>query len=275
MNRDQVEALVAGIQLPKSNVYYEASSADGFAFLGAARARLGLDCSSELEAIEDRDFCLNAAQTINKTQTRLPADTQYVYTLWACCELVREIAHSRHLGRVMSTLESIGSYPDGMARYCTHEIRYKVPNVTSAAASLFAFAGNIDRAEALVALLRARQRGGNWSYSVQGPGGWKASGVEDSHHLAMMIYQLRQVQMACGVPTADIVGLALAELKRINSPRIAANVVGWSIPMVHAATMGLDNDLAARSLRATLRTSIRHPNFRVRALSAWALTRWL
>lgn len=136
-----LKTMVGSVPYPYANKYFESDSADGFAFLGCARQVLGLDTDYCREAIEKRSFTLNARQRIKATNIVAPATNRYVYTLWPCVEFLHARGEHETVGKLMDIVEDIGVYGNGMVRYCSHEIDYVVPNVTSACAMLYATTG--------------------------------------------------------------------------------------------------------------------------------------
>lgn len=264
--------MVSEICYPEKNEYFESTSADGYAFLGYARSTLGLNATYCREAIRERNYTLNAEQRIKATGITVPKTNMYVYTIWPCVEFLQLSEEHDIIKDLIHIVDEIGTYKNSMVRYCSHEIGYVVPNVTSAAALLYAMAGQSDRSAALIDVLRSRQAQGNWYYEI-----WpsaKKYRMEDPYHLAMMVYHLRQVQRLADIDLSDIICNSLPILQRLNTKRLQKGSLGWGIPMLYAATLGLDNGLAYRALSAMMgRNGLWHKNFRVRAISAWALVK--
>ena len=201
----------------------------------------------------------------------VPEDANYVYTIWTCTEFLRALRNLDSTRWLMCILEDIGMYKNGMQRYCSLEIDLEVPNVTSAAALLYAWDGQIEIASRLVDLLRMRQIDGNWWYVIHSTG--ETYKPEDSFHLAMMIHHLREIQRADGIQTNDLITDALHALAALNEPELQPGSIGWGYPMIYLAAVGLDKSLARRAYVATLKQGLTHENFRTRALSAWALVK--
>lgn len=261
--------IVDNVKFPETNVYYEHDSADGFAFLGCARAKVGLDWAACYEAVDSRDFCLNAEQSINKIT--VPFYNQYVYTLWACIEFLDLINKGEIIGELVRRVDDIGQYPNKMMRYCSTEVEVVVPNVTSAAALIYSMVGKKDKSKELVQVLREQQVDGNWRYYNLRTN--KYTRVEDSYHVAMMVYHLKKLQRISGINTEDIVLNSIKCLNKLNAKKLKLGSIGWGIPMLSVATKGIDAKLYNRSFNKTLTESIKSENFRVRAISAWALTK--
>jgi hypothetical protein len=264
-----IRGVISDIKFPETNIYYENDSADGFAFLGYARSKVGLDYDYCFEAISERNFCLNRSQTINKVIT--PTDNQYIYTIWSCVEFLLFINQFDAVDDLIKIVDGIGQYPNGMMRYCSTEVSIIVPNVTSAAALIYSMTGVQDKAEELVGVLRNTQIEGNWQYYNLRTN--KYTRVEDSYHVAMMVYHLRETQKVSGIYTEDIVLKSVKCLKELNRKNLQSGSIGWGKPMLYIAIKGLDDELCVRSFNAIINESLDHSNFRVRAISAWALSK--
>lgn len=267
--RLQISDVVRRITLPRTNVYYERSSADGYAFLGYARKKLGMDPGECRKEVLRRKGSLGKAQRIRAT--RVPANTKYIYTMWTCAEFFRATGDAQWIQEMLLTVNRIGCYDSGMMRYCDREVWYEVPNVTSAAALLYSMGGRADLASALLQVLRRRQTDGNWRYRLLPEGATGA--FEDSYHLAMMVYHLRELCRITGLDVSDMTSHAIDTLRRMNAEVLQGGTIGWGIPMLFLATVNLDSELSGRALSASLSCAICNSNFRVRALTAWALTK--
>lgn len=260
---------VNDIKLPDTNIYFENSSADGFAFLGYARAKAGLGCDYLYDAVKKRNFCLNSSQTIRKVT--VAADNQYVYTIWVCIEFLSLINKDDDIEDLISRVDAIGQYPNKMMRYCSTEVHYLVPNVTSAAALIYSMAAQKDKAIELVQVLRDKQKGGNWEYYDLRAN--KPVRFEDSYHLAMMVYHLREIKRISGIDTEDLVSKSIVCLNKMNAQELQGGSIGWGIPMLYVATKGIDDKLNKRAYNGLMSESINNTNFRVRAIAAWALAK--
>ena len=158
---------VSMMKFPQANIYYEKDSADGYAFLGCAYEALEIDSSKCFKAIKERNYTLNSKQIINGAT--VSKESKYIYTLWACIEYLLLSGNKEEARNLMGHVEKIGSYPNGMYKYCSDEINLIVPNVTSAAALLYSYFGNYEKASGLVSVLRVHQLdGGNWNYITGG-----------------------------------------------------------------------------------------------------------
>ena len=271
-----IERLIASVSLPNTNSYYENESADGFAFLGAAREIVGLNSEECYMEVIKRNYTLNAKRTIAPTGAIVDENTQYVYTLWSCIELFSLLKDEKKNNLLCKTVDEIGKYENGMMRYCTTEIRYLVPNVTSAAAYIYSINGEYDKAAELIEVLEKEQcRNGNWQYKILDKQTNKPSShkYEDSHHLAMMIYHLREVARLVNIKTDQIVNKALLHLAGMNKIRLQAGTIGWGIPWLYLATNGIDLGLSKRAYDETISKSILNPNFRTRGVAAFCLAK--
>lgn len=212
MNKSKLSKLVQNIAYPKIDTekYFEWHSADGFAFLGAAKAILGLDFQQELVEMRTRNYCLNYENYVGGKL--INANSQYIYTLWACSEFLRaaidaEKYHKRihlenELKRLFEKVRQIGIYPTfRMHRYCDQECNLIVPNATSAASLIAIFNNNIEYSALLLfGLYDNQQPNHNWDYikitdemeTIQ------KIKQEDCYHLAMIIYHLQEISSILG-----------------------------------------------------------------------------
>ena len=277
--------LVGSVQLPTTNIYHELLSADGYALLGCARARVGLD-PAECEAkVRELDCGLGEPLRIRNIPTS--ADNRYVYTMWACSELYEQTGDGAMLGELADRTTDIGAYAGGMYRYCADEVFYLVPNATSAAAAIFGKAGRWERAaEALVALQRHLKGHGilyaDMDKQLQ-PTKWPRR--EDDFHLAMMAYQVREtvarLTAAGELPNNDVLTME-ADLACQIVPMRSGSAAGWNAgpvlpwgyPMLYALLRNSGHALEPELRKSVLGINgLMHPNFRVRAMAAWAVTR--
>lgn len=263
---------VNNIKPPAGSTYFEDTSADGFAYLGYARASLGLDCSEFRTAITERNYTLGASRRINATGREVNKNTKYVYTMWACIEFLRQIGDEETVNSLVREVEEIGKYGCGMQRYCDTEINYVVPNVTSAAALISAYAGQTEEADKTLNLLRSCQRDGNWDYYIyEKDGSRRASGPEDSLHLGMMIYQIREAGKILSQDVSDMLDPAVERLVALNKGKIADSSIG-NASAAYLATYGTGLPLEESS-RAGACKLLTHNNFRKRAFAAFSLTK--
>ena len=265
---------IKDIKFPSTNVYYEQDSADGFAFLGYARLRYKFDALSCYQEMCKRNFRLNANRTISHTKAKVSKDNHYIYTIWACLEFLIELKASNEIEFLMGIVDKIGTYSQGLTRYCIEEMYYVVPNVTSAMALLYAYQGRQEETGRLLGVLAEYQtEEGNWYYRDSRT--WKTyPKQEDSYHLAMMIYHLRKIRQLIHIDKISIdkmINKTMELLKKMNKNKLSPGSIGWGIPMLMVASKGLDDDLYKRSYDQTCKESLQHENFRVRGISAWAL----
>lgn len=276
MTKSQITKIVSGIRFPKSNIYFEKCSADGYAFFGYARKFLDMSCNDCFKKIINRNFSLGAANKIRKV--KLSAENIYIYTLWTCAEFLFVLKRFDILEKFREYIDGIGQYENGMFRYCKEECYYVVPNATSAAALLYGHLGVHDKSKELIDILRSEQLyNGNWQYYILNKHEKfrirRRFKEEDSYHLSMIIYHLRELERLYKIDTLDIVEKSLVRLSKINDFVIKTPSVGWSFPMLYLATKGIDNKLSKKALERMLGLSINNSNFRVRAISAWALVK--
>jgi hypothetical protein len=263
-----IKTIISKIKHPFDNKYYENDSADGFAFLGCAKVIVGLGHEQYLKEIKDRDYCLNAAWHGEK-------DTQYTYTLWCCIEYLIEAEQKSVLKDLYQRLDNIGIYPDGYMRYCSEEINYRVPNVTSASALISVYREDFESAEKFVKLLRDDQVDGNWKYCKLDNTliGGKDTVIEDAYHLAMMIYHLKKIESNSSIITRDITEKAILAIKNKNYAGNGKGKIDLAASMIYLASIGFDSDIESEYLKKTLECSVNHSNFRTRAMAAFCLAK--
>lgn len=252
--------------------YFAKTASDGWALAHAARELLGVGKSFAEDVRPFIKGCgLGAPYSINGVA--VPANAVYTYQLWAVAEYIKarygnEASEERDY--IIEQVRRIGCYPNGWWRYCSTETGYIVPNATSAAANLFAWAGDTHAAEKLMHVLAANQVCDNWRYQ---PGGH----AEDSMHLALMIYQLTTMRDLDGShiePPTQMIYRALAGLVRLNRDELQPGSIGWAPPWVMLAMYGdfVGSDLFGQAHEATVGL-LEHENFRTRAMAAFCLAK--
>jgi len=260
--------IISKIVFPTSNCYFESDSSDGFAFLGYARAFFGLDYNNCLNAIQEKKYRLGAATKIKKIN--VSKHNLYTYTLWPCTEFLRLTGQHNKVDNLMLSLDSIGTYSNGLMRYCSEEIDYIVPNASSCAIYMYTLYGKRDLAFSIVNALKSVFHNGNWWYSNKN-GLLKYK--EDSFHLAMIVYHLRESNRLFGMGLEKIIESCVLELQKMNNKSLSGGSIGWGIPMLYPAVVGIDDDLANRAKEKILKESINNKNFRTRAYAAWSITK--
>lgn len=258
------------VAYPKTNVYYENDSCDGFAFLGAAKAIKGDNWKDCLKQVINRKYRLNGDWKIYNTS--VDSTCIFTYYAWVCSEFFNEIGKS--IDTLIILIDSIGTYPSGMQRYCDRETFYEVPNVTSAAALIYARVGKFQKANTLLSILEQKQlANGNWQY-------WyldnnlkeeKAGVQEDCYHIAMMLYQFQELRKFNEIRNIDkmyIKTLYLLERMALQN-KMCLGSIGWGIPMTYLTIKNIDDN---KYKQKTIQF-LNHSNFRVRAISAWALSK--
>ena len=281
---NDIRKIVEQVKLPKTNMYYEKDSADGYAFLGYARAKLGLDYEFCYEAAKERKFTLGAAQKIRGFS--VTGKNMYTYTIWACIDFLNYTHKKEDINQLMKVVDRIGNYPFGAFRYSTEEFYLMVPNVTTAAVLMYSMGKQEEKAlELLDVMEKTQQKDGNWYYkeineylSVK-----RLGKKEDCYHMAMIICQLIDAKEYLCSPAIDpIIERAVGFLKQSGDRCHLCNgldgwlcpgTVGWGVPMLYRAIRRFDEGLREITLEKTKAYCIGHSNFRTRAISAWALTR--
>ena len=268
------------------NAYYEWSSADGFAYLGTAKALNALDYTSCLEEVNKRNWRLKSSISINGNKTT--ENNKYVYTLWTCAEFFDTINDVDSLNKIAAEVYSIGTYPSGKVRYCSEEVYYVVPNVTSAAILVYTLVGNKSLATKLLDILQDWQsKNGNWHYYTldHNLNQIRIKTKEDCYHVAMIIYHLREANRINPELNVDSVVSRSIDFLMKDKPRckicrrskgiswLCDGSIGWGVPMIYLATKGLisrEKEDIAKKLTCEY---LNHANFRVRTTAAWALAK--
>lgn len=265
--------LIKNIKFPQTNKYYELDSADGYAYLGYALKKIGEDYSECMTKVIEKKYRLNADKTV-PTKKRVFKDTNYTYTISVCMDFFNIVEDKKTLNELYEIIKNIGFYENcDLFRYCDTEIEYGVPNVTSGAAYIFAMMGDVENCMKCVNYLRKNQQNGNWFYYLINDKVTKLKIKEDSFHLAMMVFHLRMVEKLLNIKTDDIYLPSIDELKIMNKKILSPGTIGWGIPMLYLATKGIEENLNKRSYNEIMKKSINHPNFRVRGLTAFCLTK--
>ncbi len=260
---------VREVKLPMGNHYFESVSADGFAFMGMAYHNSGLPTDHFCNEIEKRRYTLNGNHKI--LSTRLSPEVIYLYTHWVCYEFLR--LTGRDTTHLVDNIKQIQRYPNGWHRYCDVEINYVVPNVTAMAALVYT-ENNDPTGEELINLLRQTQINGNWYYLRNG----KQIKTEDNYHLGLMLYCFYRLGLTDNMVKKSLRAYVNTE-KILNPGR-----VGWGIPVAYLiytlygskiqkiiGKKEYDYRVKIYKENATMFAK-EHINFRVRAISAWALT---
>jgi hypothetical protein len=267
-----VNKFVSEIKFPESNIYFEKVSADGYAFLGFARTKCNLNYNNCLNKIIENKFSLNSNHSIKGIN--VTKNNKYVYTMWTCCEFLYQIGKKDLILSLGKEIDKIGTYDNGMYRYCLEEVFYLVPNVTTAAALIFSYNGEFEKTKNIIKSLYNydREHGLQYFFLNSLLKLDRLGQKEDAYHLAMMAYHLVTIEKISKINTRNLYLKIIEDLEKINVRRISPGTIGWGYPMLYAATKGSNVELEKRSLSATLKCGIHNANFRTRAMSAWALT---
>lgn len=274
-----IRLLIENLKMPTDNKYFEKSSADGYAFLGAARAILNLPSKQFKKEVIDRNLSLNAQHRINKR--KLPQDTSYTYTLWTCHELARELGGAL-MARILKEVKEIGRYDTGWQRYCSNEIFYTVPNVCSAAALIYHDNREMKLAKELIDFLVKEQIDGNWHYHQidRKDGTLTIARVEDKYHLAMMLYHFSMMKSI--VPKTMLKKTLRTFVE--DGKWLSDGSVGWGVPLTCLVYHVWEDEIRSMMTMEELRNRqeisgnktieyLFHENFRVRAISAWVIAK--
>jgi hypothetical protein len=227
----------------------------------------------------ERNLILNKRNRVNVA--RCSENNLYTYTLWICYEFFKQLRFKYLTDKIFEDIKSIGSYENGWQKYCSEETNYAVPNVTSAAALVFNECGELDRAKKLVNLLESSQENGNWSYQYFKEEKWEKMKLEDSFHLGLMLYHFYRLKFL--IYKKEIVLKSLINFSD-KEKWLSSGSIGWSIPITFLIYNLYKNELLTilgeeklnkrmLILDKEILTSLQHTNFRVRAYSAWCLSK--
>ena len=276
-----IKKLISEIKFSETDLFFENSSADGFALLGSAKQKFGVDDSDCLVKVLERNLILNGRNRVNTT--KCTKNNIYTYTLWVCYEYFKQKRYEYLTNKILEDVKSIGCYDNGWQKYCYEEINYIVPNVTSASALIFIENGELAEAQRIMDLLEEEQYMGNWYYQQIKEGDWEKTKLEDSFHLGLMLYHFYKLR-----PVLYRKEMVFNSLKNFSDKEkwLAPGSIGWSIPMTYLIynlyKSELSEILGTNKLKNRLDildnqvlVSLQHKNFRVRAYSAWCLSKIL
>jgi len=149
-----------------------------------------------------------------------------------------------------------------MKKYCTEEINYLVPNATSSSALIYAFNNEFEKTKYLIDILEKNQnKNGNWNYHHELNS--KLNKIEeDSLHLSMIIYQLKEIKKITNINTDDIVNKSLKCLKSLKHNYWKWN---WGRGMEYLITQNQS------LLDEIICKGIHNNNYRIRSMNIWSL----
>ena len=265
---------IQNIKLPATNVYYELTSADGYAYLGYALSKINTDYQKCLSKMIENNFTLNADKLVRNV--KVFKETNYTYTLSCCLDFLNAANERKTFDKVFDIFRGIGFYKnDDLYRYCDTEIYYGIPNTTSMAAWMFALTGDTENCKKCLSFLSSTQKqNGNWNYyDIKNNNLKELPLQEDSTHVAMMVTHLRLVEVLTGIDTSALYLKSIKMLENHNSHKLDGGTIGWGVPMLYLATKNMNTDLNKRAYQETVQGGINNKNFRVRACSAYCLTK--
>jgi len=261
-----INRFIDKLGFPTSNLKFEKTSIDGYAFYGWARANIERNTRDIELKIENFVYGLNDVHSIRGIS--VPFDDPYVYSCFPAFGFYKSIGREDKMDDIIRTLDDIGRYDNGMMRYCKTEIDYLCPNVTPLAALMYKVVERDSDAEELINALRDNQcEDGNWLYISPSDG--VSYGKEDSMHLCMMIYALRETG------SHDVADKAMEDVLRRNAINIQGGTIGWGFPWLALITVGVEDykklHSDAREKTIDMLRS-KTTNFRTKAMSIWALS---
>ncbi len=269
-----INNLIESIKLPKTNDYYEKSSADGYALLGYALKKINSN-RDLLDEVVNRNFSLNSNYNIRNI--KVSKDNQYIYTIWLCLEYILLLDQDQIANNLYQRVLDIGIYSNGMARYCVEETYYIVPNVTSAMALIHCQFNNFEESKKLINVLRETQYKNNWCYyDIKGKNYIKLKKFEDKYHQCMIIYHLQEIKKYDKIYVDDIIDRTIKpymKYKKIADIKDIGKGLPWFYPMFTLIIEDYNNTLFEQGVNLLKKKYIKHNNFRVRAFSAWVLSK--
>jgi len=268
------------VDYPKTNVYHEKDSADGFAFLGLANFYSGKNYSQEAIEIINRKYTLNAENKFKISGKTLSKEANYIYTLWACFKFFSIINDQTNVAEIMERVALIGCYPQNcLMRYSDEECRIVVPNATTACIEILS---ELDPTgtpikKMIEALSLAQRDDGNFNYYLLDENAENIERefrVEDCYHIAMMVFQLKN---SLSYLSGDLQKKAEQIIDKLKvayhngcplcgGKKFCHGSIGWGAPMSLLA--GLKIDESKQIAEFELKNN---SNFRVRSMCAYAL----
>ena len=182
---------ISEIGFPEKQDYYQVTSVDGYALLGAAKALLGMDCLAEAgivfngEAIGLRDSYAIQGQHFD-------GYTEYLYSCWVA-SIFAELYDRKYLQQIKDIVGKFTLYTDGIAynaiSYTYPDCNYIVPNVQAMAYDLH-YAGY-----RCLKWLEKNIHEGNWRYGFRQENHF-IERKEDIPHLGFICLALRNKPLA-------------------------------------------------------------------------------
>ena len=89
----------------------------------------------------------------------------------------------------------------------------------------------------------------------------------------MIIYHLKELKSISDIPLDSIIDKAFKCLLESCQDDIPRGSIGWGVPMIYVVSKDIDKRVHSMASDILFKESLVHPNFRVRAMSAWALSK--
>ena len=257
------------ITFPSTNILYEKDAVDGYAFLAYALAYFDLDYEKAQEEVFKRFGTISSSRKHYKTI--VPASDLRTYQSFPTFEFLNFIENDK-IEQIHSNLDKIGTYSNGMMRYCGTEINLIVPNVTALAAYMYAILGNEQKTLLLLNALRENYHSTakNWQYfdtlndiRIR---------FEDSYHVGMMLYAFKKIEEK-GFKCSDLIDKAFSIIKKDNNFEIkeTKSSHGFNAPFILASVGMLDPALSNQALHIVENKTIYDSSFRTKTLALWSL----
>jgi hypothetical protein len=263
-------SLIQNIQYPANNDMHEQTAADGYAYLGAAKALLGLDYFFE------KDKILERLGTVVEDRihygTVVPAGDKRVYQTYACFIFAKITRNLALKGEIIRILDSIGAYSNGMMRYCQAEINLVVPNITALSSTIYNLCGREKDSFSLLNVLSDTIKDYGWDYIDT-----RTNAVvrkEDAYHLALMLWALSMTHFSSDkdMLKEKLCSSILRLLQTENIKIIQTGSIMLNFPFLTLATYDKDVLLYTRASERLIDIILNFPNFRTKGASALALT---
>jgi len=138
LNEKSLKARVQAIYFPTVQDYYQLTSADGYALLGAAKFLLGLEYQKEEEIVFNGDV-LGLRDSYAIQGEKFDRDTEYIYTCWVS-SIFAELIDKKKLQEIKQKVGCFSIYSRGISTnaisYTLPDCNYIVPNVQAMAVGL-------------------------------------------------------------------------------------------------------------------------------------------
>lgn len=187
LNEKILRARIEAVSYPTAQDYYQLTSADGYALLGAAKFLLGLDYQKEYDTVFNGDvYGLRDSYAIQGE--KFDKSTEYIYTCWVV-SIFAELIDIEKLQNIKKRVGLFSIYTRGISAdavsYTSPDCNYIVPNVQAMAVGLH-FEGY-----KCLKWLQKNIYEGNWRYGFRDQDHF-INTSEDIPHLGFICMALRE-----------------------------------------------------------------------------------